>query len=338
LDVPLFGQCDHSYHRTLSAINAGYIFSSWFDHHTYIPLLSDYILSKMVTTSGFASSPVTRALIFTLLSTTLLTSILDIKHLLPIKPTPHLWPYLQFSRILTFQLAYLSSTELLFGVVLLYQFRVLERLWGSRKYGSFVVVSWVVCGVLTPALGVVTKIASLGWWGYIPPGVTGLVFSILGVWRAEVPALYAVKVVTGVGGHGGGNEQDEQDAERVDETGLVLSDKATTYVLAAQLALSQFPYQLLPAFVGWLVGIAWREELLSMSMIRWRIPGWMVGEDGSAKRSRGQYEGLRRRLEEEGGTRDGMREVSDGVVEGQRQQTQEGGGLGRTIRGYFTGS
>ncbi len=89
----------------------------------------------MVLTSGFSSTPTTRLLILLYVSTSILTSLVSIKHLLPIRPSPHLWPYLQFSRLLTFQLASTASTDLLFTVVLLYTFRVLERLWlfGSMK-------------------------------------------------------------------------------------------------------------------------------------------------------------------------------------------------------------
>lgn len=77
---------------------------------------------------------------------------------------------------------------------------------------------------------------------------------------------------------------------------LLLSDKSTTYLIAAQLALSQFPAMLLPAAVGWMTGLAWRAGLLpglsptttassaagaahpSRARAPWRIPAWMVGE------------------------------------------------------------
>lgn len=75
-------------------------------------------------------------------------------------------------------------------------------------------------------------------------------------------------------------------------------------------------------------------ELLPGGLGRWRIPSWIVGET-SKRKERGQYEGLRRRLEEEGSSADGMRNVSDNVdrVEGSGRR-----GFGRQILGYFTGS
>jgi hypothetical protein len=77
----------------------------------------------------------------------------------------------------------------------------------------------------------------------------------------------------------------------------VFSDKTMTYLLAGQLALSQFPGSLLSAAVGWVCGLAWRGELFPEAVVRWRVPGWLVG--GSARRDAG-FDGLRRRLEGEG--------------------------------------
>ena len=66
-------------------------------------------------------------------------------------------------------------------------------------------------------------------------------------------------------------------------------------MLAGQLALSQLPGSAVAAAVGWLVGVAWRNEIGPGGWARWRVPGWVVGE----KKEDG-FEGLRRRLEGEG--------------------------------------
>ncbi|EXJ54073.1 hypothetical protein A1O7_09410 [Cladophialophora yegresii CBS 114405] len=283
----------------------------------------------MVTTSGFTHTPVTRALILSSIVLSILTSTLTAQHLLPIKPTPHLWPYLQFTRLMTYQAAYTSSTELLFSTVLIYQFRVLERLWGSRKFLSFCAVVFWVNLLVTPAVVVFLKLGTLGWYNYLPAGCTGVVFALLAAWADEVPRIYRYKIVTGGAGTGAVAGQEAP--------GVTLSDKSTTYLLAAQLALSQFPYSLLPAAVGWAVGSAWMGELLPGRLGRWRVPAWMVGES-SARKERGQYEGLRRRLEEEGGSADGMRNVTERVAGGREAEARSGRGFGSRFVGYFTGS
>merc|ERR1711939_971140 len=179
-----------------------------------------------------------------------------------------------------------------------------------------------------PTITLVLKAASLGVYNYIPAGLATVAFAALSAWRDEIPRLYRYKIVTSTG-TGTGTVPDGQQVP-----GIVFSDKSTTYLLAAQLALSQFPYQLLPAAVGWTIGSAWMGELLPGGLGRWRIPSWIVGET-SKRKERGRYEGLRRRLEEEGSSADGMRNVSDNVdrVEGSGRR-----GFGRQILGYFTGS
>ncbi|KAK6385699.1 uncharacterized protein PV06_08081 [Exophiala oligosperma] len=302
----------------------------------------------MVTTSGFTHAPVSRFLIFWSVGASILTSVLDIKHLVSVKPAPHLWPYLQFSRLLTFQLSHTSSTELLFSTALLYHFRVLERLWGSRKYASFVVVAVALNILLLPTFTVLLKVATFGVYNYLPAGSVAVVFAALSAWADEVPRLYRWKIVTSTStaGEGETSSQSQSPPPNGGAGGLggginniILSDKTTTYVLAAQLALSQFPYQLLPAAVGWTIGSAWMGEILPAGLGRWRVPPWMVGETSSRKEGRrGQYEGLRRRLEEEGSSADGMRNVSDNVNNATSGGQDERRGFGRQILGYFTGS
>lgn len=281
----------------------------------------------MVTSSGFTSAPVTRALLTLLVSSSIGASVLSIKHYLPLKPVPHLWPYLQLWRILTFQLAYTTSTEVLFSAALIYQLRVLERMWGSRKFASFVVASYGLCMAGIVGTGLLMKLLSAGWWGYIPSGMTGVVVALVAVWRDEIPKLGGFKILL---------DDDPEKVRAGTARGIEFTDRWTAYLLTAQLALSQFPYSLLPASVGWVVGIAWAEELVPGGIVRWRVPAWTVGEDSRAKRSgQRQYEGLRRRLQEE--NQDGMREATEGMARGAPGQGDTRsfvGGLGR----YFTSS
>ncbi len=61
-------------------------------------------------------------------------SLLDMKHYFYIVVDQHIWQYHQLWRTLIFQLCYTNSTEVLFACMTLYNMRVVERLWGSRKY------------------------------------------------------------------------------------------------------------------------------------------------------------------------------------------------------------
>jgi hypothetical protein len=84
--------------------------------------------------SGFADAPVSRSLVYGLVGASILASVTDVKHYFYIQVDPHLWRYHQVWRILIYQLCYTNSTEVLFATITIYNMRVIERLWGSRKY------------------------------------------------------------------------------------------------------------------------------------------------------------------------------------------------------------
>jgi hypothetical protein len=114
--------------------------------------------------------------------------------------------------------------------------------------------------------------------------------------------------------------------------GLTFSDKSYVYLPACQLALSQFPGSFLCAVVGWVVGHSWRNEVLPVAMISWRIPGWMVG---IAPRKRGEdFEAMRRRLEGEN-TNAAMATGSDGRLGGEAGRRRT---LGRQLIDQFRGA
>jgi hypothetical protein len=84
--------------------------------------------------SGFKDAPVSRSLVFGIVAASLIVSITDTKYYFYIKVEPHLWRYHQLWRILIYQLCYTNSSEVLFAAMTLYNLRVIERLWGSRKF------------------------------------------------------------------------------------------------------------------------------------------------------------------------------------------------------------
>ena len=125
-----------------------------------------------------------------------------------------------------------------------------------------------------------------------------------------IPHMYKYKVALSAGPPAGR-----------DTPGVTFSDKTTKYVMAAQVAMSQFPGSLLGAVVGWLVGNAWRNELLPGSMTSWRVPGWVVGIRD--KRTNAEFENMRRRLESEG--------APSGSASGVQQPSQADGNRRRTM-------
>ncbi|PBP16141.1 hypothetical protein BUE80_DR013188 [Diplocarpon rosae] len=279
--------------------------------------------------TGFANAPVSRSLVYALVGASILASITDTKHYFYIQVDPHLWRYHQLWRIFTYQLCYTNSTEVLFAAMTVYNMRVIERLWGSRKYASFTFLSFLLTTFLPPMLlALFLRPLSLNTFNYLPAGPTPLIFSLLAQYHAVIPHVYKYRIAA--------SPYLAPSTRPSTFTGLTFSDKSYVYLPAIQLALSQFPGSLLSAVVGWVVGYFWRNEVLPGRLTRWRVPGWVVGEK---KRRGGSYfEGLIRRLENEGGVA-GEEQVatgSDGRLGSEapgRRRT-----LGRQLMDQFRGA
>lgn len=83
---------------------------------------------------SFTNTPVTRSLVVGLVGTSVAATLLDAKHYFYIFADAHLWRHHQFWRAITYQLCFANSSEVLFACATLYQMRVVERMWGSRKF------------------------------------------------------------------------------------------------------------------------------------------------------------------------------------------------------------
>lgn len=134
-------------------------------------------------------------------------------------------------------------------------------------------------------LALVIRPLTFGRVNTLPAGPTPIVFALLAQYHASIPYLYKYRV-SGSLPTGRPQEQDH---------GIMLTSKATSYLLPLQLALSQLPGSALTAGIGWVIGFAFRREILP-GAARWRLPLWIIG--GSEQKER--YQNLRRRMDEAG--------------------------------------
>ncbi|KAH8892034.1 hypothetical protein GQ53DRAFT_746476 [Thozetella sp. PMI_491] len=262
---------------------------------------------------SFTNAPVSRVLVLGLVMGSIAASLFDIKHYFYIVVDLHILRYHQTWRALIYQLCYTNSSEVLFGAMTLYHLRVIERMWGSRKYASFILVAGILTSVLPPILlAALLRPLTLGMFNYLPAGPTPLIFAVLAQYHAIIPHMYKYRLAFSA------------TPPTTDEfMGLTFSDKSYRYLLALQLALFQWPGSLLGAAVGWLVGYSWRSDLLPGALTRWRVPGWVVGIR-TQKRNDG-FEGLLRRLEDENtsGAASGIQPPVDGETSRRRQMSQQ---------------
>ncbi|KAG6067462.1 hypothetical protein E4U32_003708 [Claviceps aff. humidiphila group G2b] len=265
----------------------------------------------------FTNAPVTRLLVLGLVSASIAASMLDVKHYFYISIDTHLWKYRQLWRLLAYQLCYTNSTEVLFAAMSLYSLRVVERMWGSRKFASFLLVSFLFTAILPPMIMITLRPLSAGFFNYMPAGPTPIIFAIVAQYYAMVPHIYKYRVAM------------SQSTEANTSPGVTLSDKSYLYALALHLSLLQWPGSILGALVGWVTGNAWRGGVLPASLVSWRLPGWMVGL--RSHRRSAEFEGLRRRLEGENGSSSG---VSSGM-QSDGQQAERRRTMGQQIVDQF---
>ncbi|KAF2465419.1 uncharacterized protein BDR25DRAFT_306579 [Lindgomyces ingoldianus] len=246
-------------------------------------------------TSGFTNAPVSQFLVYSTVIGALAASLTDTRYYIHIEVVPHIWNYGQFWRFLTWQVCYTNSTEVIFAVLSFYYLRVVERLWGSRKFASFLLSTLPYTTLLPPLLlTFILRPLTFGRINRLPAGPTSIIFALLAQYYAAIPYTYRYRISPFAPNPNPTSSQtNAQAATSLWARSITFTSKSTSYLLPLQLAFSQFPGSLLAAAVGWAVGTAYRRDVLPYAS-SWRIPGWMVGEE----RKRG-FEGLRARLDAE---------------------------------------
>ncbi|KAF3006841.1 hypothetical protein E8E13_010710 [Curvularia kusanoi] len=282
--------------------------------------------------SGFTNAPVSQALVFAIVIGALVASLTDTRYYLPVAVVPHIWGYGQLWRFATWGWVFTNSTEVLFGVLSFYQLRVIERLWGSRKFLSFILATLPYTLLLPPLLlTFILRPLTFGYANYLPSGPTAILFALLANYYAAIPYTYRYRISpSSPQSSTPPSASTAQQATSIWARSITVTSKATSYLAPFQLALSQFPGSLIAAAVGWAVGTAYRRELLP-GAYAWRVPGWMVGQEEGEK---GGFDSLRQRLESERGEGAG---TSSGILAGETgaQGVRQRRTLGEMIGGQF---
>ncbi|KAI4658151.1 uncharacterized protein J4E79_007133 [Alternaria viburni] len=257
--------------------------------------------------SGFTNAPVTQFLVFGTVIGALLAAITDSRFYLHI------------------QLSFTNSTEVLFAVLTFYQLRVVERIWGSRKFASFLLSTLPYTTLLPPLiLTFILRPLTLGRMNHLPAGPTPLLFALLANYYAAIPSTYRYKISPWAAS----TPSSQQSFYR---RSITLTSKSLSYLPPLQLALSQFPGSLLAAAVGWGVGTAYRRDVLP-GAARWRVPGWVVGEE-----RKGGFEGLRARLEDEREREGGGAGLATGILAEGAGEARQRRTLGDVVAEQFRG-
>jgi len=149
-------------------------------------------------------------------------------------------------RLIASTLVFATPGELLFGSILIYYFRVLERQMGIAKFASFVVLSFVIStllqiGALVAFPATVEKFAS---------GPYGFIFSSMTLVYLRIPRLHNLTICN-----------------------IPITDKFFAYLLALQMAFSASPSSLLAAAIGVITGCIYHFDHIGLQRIV--APTWV---------------------------------------------------------------
>lgn len=203
---------------------------------------------------GFKNLPISQIATSLTLLIPLIASLSNVKYLFYYAYDPFIIRYDQFWRLLTFQLSFLNESEVLLGLVLLYQFRSLERLYSSHKYLSNIIVIYLYILIITSLTIAFNFYTGFQWINSMASGPTAIIFALLFQYTEYIPVMYKFEIY--------GTSSNK----------LVLSDQSFMYLLSFQLAISQGWRSLGAATLGWCIG-----SLVSRGVIpgkSWRIPFW----------------------------------------------------------------
>jgi len=204
--------------------------------------------------AGFKNLPVSRTLTLITLLTPLIASLSNLKYLFYYAYDPFILEYGQFWRLGTFQLSFLNESEVLVGLVLLYQLRSLERLYSSHKYLSIILMIYLYVVLFTSIMIMIDFYSGIKVVNSMSSGPTAIIFALLFQYREYIPVMYKFEV------YGSSNNK------------VVLTDHAFIYLISFQLAISQGISSIGSSFLGWIIG-----ALITRGLIfgkNWRIPFW----------------------------------------------------------------
>lgn len=179
----------------------------------------------------------------------LIVGLADVRYYFHLQLSPHISRDHQYWRLLTNQLAFTNSSELLLCQMLLYNVGVgIERMFGSHKYVSFLVAAGLVSSLLNFAS--LITFYRFGF-NYIPAGPTSVLFAILYQYQRIVPSAYNFRIL-----------------------GIYMSNKAFTYLVALPMTIAYMPGSIVVALTGLATGALYRSELTNLKS--YRTPPWIV--------------------------------------------------------------
>ncbi|RLV89833.1 putative membrane protein [Spathaspora sp. JA1] len=247
-------------------------------------------MTQLTPISGFVNTPISKSICILSTILPISLSILVWQHYVTLAIDPFIIEYSQFWRIFTYQFAVINESDFLLTALLWFQFKVLERFYGSRKYLSIIVL-FAVYNAL--ACFLFMSVGQLVWYyityfvkstilhydlsdihytqtilNEVIPGPLGILSSLYVSYGSYIPLMYHFKILLT-------EPKTDDQGQEIEESGsskeLNLTNKFPVHVLYTILILNNGFKSIVPCTVGLIIGRLHTYDLLPGGK-SWLIP------------------------------------------------------------------
>lgn len=244
-------------------------------------------MGQLTPIRGFVNTPIIKLICILTSVITVGVSVFQLKHLFSLSIDPFIVEYHQYWRLALFQLSFINESDFLLGIILWFQFKVLERFYGTRKFLSVIVLFWLYNGVITllvMGLGqlvinvldfMVLKAFGLDNYKFfdtflntITAGPIGLLSSLYVCYGWYIPISYEYEILLGKKPEN--SETTEPSSDTKTAKSIRLTDHFQLHALYTIFLLNNGVTSLIPGLIGLFIGRLYVSDLLPGKP--WLIP------------------------------------------------------------------
>ncbi|KAJ1664009.1 hypothetical protein IW140_004413 [Coemansia sp. RSA 1813] len=216
----------------------------------------------MAAAHGLSGAPLTKLWLYVVALGTVLVSSMNWRHYARLRIVPYVVRDWQFWRGATSLISFSTYTELAVGMIMIYQLRAVERLFGTRKYAAFLFIAGLVGQVLcivgvwallmtrrTLAAAIVANLSVSAAMGPF-----ALIFAVLYQYYLHIPS---------------------QRRSAAEFMGVLASDKWIVYFVAVSLWPSSKLGAIVPSAAGVAASYVYSANIAGLRY--WRFPLWASG-------------------------------------------------------------
>ncbi|GME68961.1 unnamed protein product [[Candida] boidinii] len=235
---------------------------------------------------GFQLLPVCGLLTCLTVGIPLAVSVLDLKYIFVFGFDPFITQWGQYWRFLIFQLSYQSESQVIVSVTLFHMaLKNLERIFGSKKFASIVILSFLYNIIFTAGISVFLY-SILGINTVVSSGPLGLIYSLLYLYWKKTPTMYRFELhFSGLKNFFGlkniiklpsdptreslierqqqQQEEPQHPNDSDNEIKITITDGIFVKILALQLFFSEgYVHSQIPCLIGYFIGVLMAYEIL----------------------------------------------------------------------------